>query len=117
LGYAGNFESIDMSKMGQTQFRAGGILVRSKQNIAGKRHIMLYQQFLRRHNEDETHDSICRECLATIATVRNEIDLDRQESAHVCNPVNLYRINQACTPLPFLLGQDRDPFLVPSVVR
>jgi hypothetical protein len=103
--------------MGQTLFRVGATLIPSKQNIAGKRHIMLYQQFSHRHNEDETHDSICRECLATIATVSNEIDLDRQESAHVCNPVNIYRINQACTPLPFLLGHDRDPFLAPNVVR
>ena len=78
---------------------------------------MPYQQFSHRHNEDDTHDSVCRECLTTIATVSNEVDLYQQESAHVCNPVNLYRLNEACTPLPFLRGQDRGPLMVPNVVR
>jgi hypothetical protein len=78
---------------------------------------MLYQQFSHRANEDDTHDSICRECFATIATVSNVSDLYQHESAHVCNPVNLYRINHACTPLPFLRGPGRDLSIVRNGVR
>ncbi len=45
-------------------------------------------------NRDGTHDSICRACLITIATVGTEAELKLHESAHVCDPINLYRVSQ-----------------------
>jgi hypothetical protein len=56
------------------------------------------QKVVHRHNEDGTHDSICMECFATIATVGSETELYRHESLHVCDPVNRYRMNQGCAP-------------------
>jgi hypothetical protein len=55
---------------------------------------LLKPSFPHRHNADGTHDSICTACLATVATVQDERELDRLESAHVCEPVNLYRVSQ-----------------------
>lgn len=56
---------------------------------------LLRPNFPHRHNEDGSHDSICTVCLATVATVQNEWELAGHESAHVCEPVNLYRLRQS----------------------
>jgi hypothetical protein len=52
------------------------------------------EKFPHRHNVDGTHDSICRKCLLTLATVEEEADLTRFESRHVCDPVRVYRMSQ-----------------------
>jgi len=53
------------------------------------------QKFPHRHNLDGSFDSICTVCLATVATVRREEQLYREESAHVCDLVRLYQVNQS----------------------
>ena len=50
-------------------------------------------QFFRRQISEETHDSICSKCLVMIATDSTEADLDREESVHACDPMNLYRVS------------------------
>ena len=47
-------------------------------------------QFLRRAKRDGTFDSICKECLATVAIVKLEIDLEKSERDHVCIPQMRY---------------------------
>jgi hypothetical protein len=37
-------------------------------------------------------DSICSECLVTIASSKEEQELTRHESAHACDPVRLYQL-------------------------
>ena len=54
--------------------------------------------FPHRQNPDGTHDSICTQCFATVATVGNEDELSARESAHVCDPVALYRVSQCVPP-------------------
>jgi hypothetical protein len=53
------------------------------------------QKFPHRHNLDGSYDSICTVCLATVATVRREEQLRREESAHVCDPIRLYQVGQS----------------------
>lgn len=50
-------------------------------------------RFVHRLNRDGSHDSICTNCVATVASVLNEWQLRDLESVHVCDPVNLYRAN------------------------
>jgi hypothetical protein len=49
-------------------------------------------KFPHRHNSDGSYDSICTACFVTVASVRDEELLRGHELAHVCDPVNLYRI-------------------------
>jgi hypothetical protein len=42
-------------------------------------------KFVHRSNRNGTTDSICRECFATVATAIWEAELERKESAHVCD--------------------------------
>ena len=51
-------------------------------------------KFVRRHNQDGRHDSICTECVSMVASVENEWDLSSYELMHVCDPVHLYRVSQ-----------------------
>jgi len=51
-------------------------------------------KFVRRHNQDGSHDSICTDCETTVASVENEWQLPPLESAHICDPMNLYRAGQ-----------------------
>ena len=51
-----------------------------------------YAKFPHRHNSDGSYDSICTACFVTVASVQDEELLCAQELAHVCDPVNLYRI-------------------------
>jgi hypothetical protein len=48
--------------------------------------------FPHRHNKNGVIDSICSECLVTVASARDELELRRMEAAHVCSPVRLYQI-------------------------
>ncbi len=51
-------------------------------------------KFPHRVNLNCTYDSICRACLATIASVEKEADLAEFELRHVCDPARLYRLGQ-----------------------
>jgi hypothetical protein len=58
------------------------------------------QNFPHRLNSDGNYDSICRVCLATIASAPTEAELAPLESAHICNPTRLYHLGKS--PLPRL---------------
>ena len=58
-------------------------------------------QFPHRLNHDGFYDSICRVCLATVASHKNEFDLVRFEDAHVCNPTRLYHLGKTRISHPF----------------
>jgi hypothetical protein len=45
--------------------------------------------FARRHNADGSHDTICRLCAATVASLRVESQLATAEAGHICDPVRL----------------------------
>ena len=45
--------------------------------------------FVHRRNKDGSFDSICPQCLLTIATCQTEDALAKIESAHTCDPVDL----------------------------
>jgi hypothetical protein len=51
-------------------------------------------RFHHRRNLNGTHDSICPDCYLTIASTVQEFELSEHESAHVCDPVQLYQISQ-----------------------
>jgi hypothetical protein len=51
-----------------------------------------------RHNQDGSFDSICTICFTTVATEENEAKLRLYEMAHVCNPVEVYRVSHGCLP-------------------
>lgn len=42
------------------------------------------QSYVHRPNKDGTYDSICTQCYVTVATTRNETELDMHESSHIC---------------------------------
>ena len=46
-------------------------------------------QFMRSTTDHGTRVSICKTCLATVADVRSEWELDAKEREHVCNPQKL----------------------------
>lgn len=48
-------------------------------------------QFVRRSNRDRTVDSVCTRCLATVASSESTAKLDRAETDHVCDTINLER--------------------------
>ncbi len=53
------------------------------------------EQFSHRHNSTGTHDSICRECLATVRhLVQKKRSLAGFELRHLCDPVRIYQLNQ-----------------------
>jgi hypothetical protein len=58
-------------------------------------------KFPHRHNNDGSYDSICAACFATVASARVEELLCAHELAHVCDPVNLYRIAQGRVSLDY----------------
>lgn len=48
-------------------------------------------QFVRRANRDRTIDSVCTRCLATVASSESKSMLDRAETNHICDSINLER--------------------------
>jgi len=54
----------------------------------------LTSHFPHRVNSDGSYDSICTDCLATIATVEDESELAGHEQAHTCNPIRLYQLQE-----------------------
>jgi hypothetical protein len=43
-------------------------------------------RFFHRANQDGSFDTICYRCLIVVAAEKKEIDLDRFEQEHVCEP-------------------------------
>jgi hypothetical protein len=43
-------------------------------------------QFVHRANWYGTLDSFCRQCFVTVATAKREVDLEKSEKEHVCDP-------------------------------
>ncbi len=56
--------------------------------------------FRHRHNKDGVIDSICCECLLTVASASIEYGLAQYEEAHVCNPVRLRQLRSDLSPRP-----------------
>ena len=54
--------------------------------------------FAHRMNADETVDSICLFCFATVGSVSNEWELEGQEHDHFC-----WRLERPDRPSPFLV--------------
>jgi len=50
--------------------------------------------FVHRFNLNGTHDSICRGCFVTIASLGDETALARHERDHLCDPTRLYRVRE-----------------------
>jgi hypothetical protein len=48
-------------------------------------------QFVHRLNEDNSIDSICRNCFITVATATLISNLEREERKHRCDPLLLQR--------------------------
>ena len=61
-------------------------------------HSQIRITFPHRHNKDGIHDSICTICFVTVASQEVEAKLRPYELAHVCNPVELYRVSQISFP-------------------
>ena len=55
-------------------------------------------KFAHRSNLDRTMDSICRRCLATVATVYDMGELLRYEQQHICDPLLVERYNRTKPP-------------------
>ncbi len=56
---------------------------------------MTYQAkptFPRRRNLDGVIDSICRECLLTVASATVEEELTQREQSHVCSQLRLHQL-------------------------
>jgi len=58
------------------------------------------RQFLHRRNDDESLDSVCLECLQTIASVTREDSLAEFEREHICNPVDRDHFDEVRTQHP-----------------
>lgn len=54
--------------------------------------------FVHRSNADGTIDSFCRECLITVASSQWEVELDRAEKKHLCDPVRLEYVGGVLRP-------------------
>jgi hypothetical protein len=50
-------------------------------------------QFVHRHNPDQTYDSICVTCILTVAKANQEQDLAASEQQHVCHGYQSIRIS------------------------
>jgi hypothetical protein len=56
---------------------------------------MFYQAkptFRHRQSRDGVIDSVCCECLRTVASARIEYGLIQNEQVHVCDPVRVYQL-------------------------
>ena len=53
-------------------------------------------EFPHRRNWDGSYASICTACLMTVASAEHEWQLAPFELAHVCDPMNLYRVSEEC---------------------
>ena len=44
--------------------------------------------FPHRRNKDESFDSICLKCFATVARANSESELEQYDKLHVCDPMS-----------------------------
>jgi hypothetical protein len=58
-------------------------------------------QFAHRINDDDTVDSICRDCFVTVATESSESDLERDERYHSCDPALIKYYKNVCVERKF----------------
>jgi hypothetical protein len=54
--------------------------------------------FRHRHNRGGVINSICCECLLTVASASTEHGLTQYEEAHVCNPARLHQLRAQLSP-------------------
>jgi hypothetical protein len=94
-----NIEHIQRKSLGYEQKRTDhfqSFSVFSRHPPPGKsserEEVTMSSKFPHRHNSDGSYDLICTACFVTVASVRDEELLRGHELAHVCDPVNLYRI-------------------------
>ena len=71
-------------------------------------HKLLTTAFPHRHKADGSHVAICRRCFATLASVKNEGELELYEVQHKCDRLTLY---QSLFPAP-----KRSPASVPDLI-
>jgi hypothetical protein len=50
--------------------------------------------YANRNNQEGLHESICSDCLATVASVSNARELTSKEAAHVCSPVRMSQLTE-----------------------
>ena len=87
---------LDLDRLLNEQTSSGAVgknPLKAKNNRASPQ--MFYQAkptFRHRQNRDGVIDSICYECLVTVATARIEYGLLQNEQAHVCDPVRIYQL-------------------------
>jgi hypothetical protein len=55
-------------------------------------------KFVHRSNLDGTTDSICRQCMATVATAYDIDEFFRYEQQHICDPVLVERYSGTKLP-------------------
>jgi len=67
-------------------------------------------KFAHRLNLDRTMDSICRRCIATVATVYDDSELLRYEHQHICDPASVERFQRMMSP-------SSEPIVSGSVMR
>ena len=60
-------------------------------------HSLLTATFPHRHNADGSHVAICRRCFATVASAKDEGELELYEVRHKCDRLTLY---QSLFPAP-----------------
>ena len=70
--------------------------------------VALLLKFAHRSNLDGTMDSICRRCIATVATVYDEFELLRYEQQHICDPVLVERFSGLKLPSSELVEEFQD---------
>src|ERR1700722_5207586 len=84
-----------VSKIAQKHQCNAFTILLQPQNLAAEGCAMLSQaKFHHRQNKYGGQHSICDACLMTVALVQHEWELASLESAHVCDPVNLYWISR-----------------------
>jgi hypothetical protein len=56
-------------------------------------------RFIRKHNDNGTHDSTCPVCHRTLGSVRIELALDELEDSHLCLEADLVRRRSELEPV------------------
>ena len=59
---------------------------------------MSHPPFVHRINKDGSIDSFCRKCLITVASSQWEAELERAESKHGCDPLQLEYVSGILNP-------------------
>lgn len=59
---------------------------------------VVFPLYVHRNNADGTMDSFCRKCMITVASSQWEVELDRAEKKHLCDPVQLEYVQRILNP-------------------